>query len=779
MSQSQQSCVLVVEGERFAGTFTEQDLFRLIATNQKLDTLKLINVITRSPITIRRSQVSVAEILRLFTEHSLKYLPVLDEHEYPIALITAEHLVQIISRTSGSSSIESEVTTEIQQNHQEALTKPRFTTDFPNTPVDDQHFIQRIVDISPDIIYIYDLQEHRNIYVNNSITSILGYSVSQIQAMGSALFLTIIHSDDLETIIQTQKRFDNAKDGDILELEYRIINANGQYRWFYDRSAVFLRDAEGRAKQIVGKAQDIHKRKLAEEQIRAIESQQRSILEHLQTIVSHSSDGIIILDQYGRIIFANPSAEKIFNLHIGELKGLELGIPITIDKSFEMDFITEAGKLKVAEVLVTQIEWDNELSYLTSIRDISDRKQVEEQLILANCELVRATRLKDEFLASMSHELRTPLNTILGLSESLLEGILGELNERQRKSLETIERSGYHLLELINDILDLAKIESGKLELHLQNTSAPAICDDSLTFVRQLANKKNIQLITKLPLNTIYIYADELRLRQALINLLTNAVKFTPNDGQVTLEIQIINLGNIETSPTYIEFSVTDTGIGIDQKDISKLFQTFVQIDSALNRKYAGTGLGLALVKRIAELHGGHVLLESQIDQGSKFIIRIPYQPHQADSLPYPIIEVNTSLSSFISTKKTLYPKSSLILIADDNEANVASIWDYLESHGYRLLVAKDGLAAVNIVKQEKPDLVLMDIQMPEMDGLEAIKIIRKNPELQSLPIIALTALAMSGDREKCLEAGANEYLAKPVKLKQLVATIQHLLSLP
>jgi PAS domain S-box-containing protein len=770
-----------------------------------------------------------------------------------------------------------------------------------------QYFTQRIVEISSDIIFIYDLQRQCNVYINSAITTILGYSTEEVQSMGTSLFSQVIHPDDLAYLIEAHKQFETAKDGDIIELEYRARHANGELRWLYDRSSIFARDADGKVTQIVGNAQNITKRKLAEQRLKAVEMQQLTILEHLpvgviisegadqkmryhnpyfkqlfgyafsevstiekwlplaypdpeyrewvitewtrrlneaialqkdiesmelnvtakdgsvkyvrvhttiidelnfvtfvdltnyhkteialqeseehlQTIVNQSSDGIVILNQQGRIIFANPAAEKIFNLHIGELKDVDLGIPITIDRPFEMDFHTSTGKVKIAEVLVTKIEWDNELSYLTSIRDITDRKQVEEQLLLANTELIRATRLKDEFLANMSHELRTPLNAILGMAESLQDEILGALNDRQKKSVNTIERSGYHLLELINDILDLAKIEAGKLELHLQENIVQTICNDSLTFVRQLALKKNIHLLTQIPSKPISICIDELRIRQALINLLTNAVKFTPEDGSITLEVQTIHIPHLDPQNTFpqdfIDFSVIDTGIGIAQKDIGRLFQTFVQIDSELNRKYTGTGLGLSLVKRIAELHHGTVFLESKVNEGSKFTIRLPYEPNLYSPLPQTPVEdpsassISASFSSPLTTEVGL--NSKVILIVDDNEANISSMWDYLKSRGYRLLSAHNGQAAVDLANAEKPNLILMDIQMPEMDGLEAIKIIRTNPELIAIPIIALTALAMTGDRERCLQVGATEYLTKPVKLKHLSETIQTLLS--
>jgi signal transduction histidine kinase/PAS domain-containing protein len=298
-------------------------------------------------------------------------------------------------------------------------------------------------------------------------------------------------------------------------------------------------------------------------------------------------------------------------------------------------------------------------------------RQTNEQLANANIELARATRLKDEFLANMSHELRTPLNAILGMSEGLQEGVFGSINERQLKAIATIERSGRHLLELINDILDLSKIESGKLELQISNVPVRSLCDASLGFIRQMAQKKNIHLSTRIPDNVGSIQADERRLRQLLINLLSNAVKFTPEGGYVTLEVR----------------------------------------------------------------------LEQAEELGSWGAGEPP-----------------------------------LILLAEDNLANLDTISGYIESRGYRLIVAKNGQQAIDLAQAYRPNLIVMDIQMPGMDGLEAMRHIRAEGQTH-VPIIALTALAMPTDREKSLEAGANEYLTKPIKLKKLVTTIEQLLS--
>ena len=415
--------------------------------------------------------------------------------------------------------------------------------------------------------------------------------------------------------------------------------------------------------------------------------------------------------------------------------------------------------------------------YEESQQEIAERKQAEQQLTETNQQLARATRLKDEFLANMSHELRTPLNSILGMNEALQEEVFGGINERQLKALQTIESSSRHLLALINDILDVAKIESGQVTLELTATDLDSLCQSSLAFIKQQALAKRIKLIPRIPKHLPEIMLDERRIRQVLINLLNNAVKFTLEGGTITLEVSQVQRESSTTNPTplnYLKIAVIDTGIGISAENIQKLFQPFIQIDSALNRQYNGTGLGLALVKRLVEIHGGTVELTSELGVGSCFAINLPI------NVGFPAIEEQTeqdlSGQSQIGQSQTEGLISPLILLAEDNEANIVTFSSYLEAKGYRILLANDGQQAIDLAKAEHPDLILMDIQMPVMDGLEAIKQIRLDPNLADIPIIALTALVMEGDHERCLAVGANEYLSKPIKLKQLATIIQQIL---
>ncbi len=427
--------------------------------------------------------------------------------------------------------------------------------------------------------------------------------------------------------------------------------------------------------------------------------------------------------------------------------------------------------------------------YAQSQQEIADRKlaeaalqaeraslaqRVEErtrELSVANAELARSSRLKDEFLASMSHELRTPLNAILGMSEAIQEGIYGEVDPDQDKPLKAIVDSGRHLLDLINEILDLSKIEAGKMDLSIAPVSVAAVAQASMQFVHQEATKKELTTSLDIAKDVVLFMADERRLKQMLINLLSNAVKFTPEGGKVGLRVT----GNPQEDS--VTFTVWDTGIGIAEQDMTRLFRPFVQLDSSLTRRYTGTGLGLVLVYRMAEMHGGSVGLKSVVGQGSEFSFSLPWHRESLRS-------ISQELSNPVDPnheKAYIQPSNSgsgfTLLLAEDNEFNVATFSGYLHAHGFNLVIARDGQQAIEMARIHSPDLILMDVQMPVVDGLEAIRVLRTSPATAFTPIIAITALAMVGDRERCLQAGANDYFSKPVSLSSLVAAIRHQLA--
>lgn len=421
--------------------------------------------------------------------------------------------------------------------------------------------------------------------------------------------------------------------------------------------------------------------------------------------------------------------------------------------------------VNIAAIAIERNLANRELSSLNT--ELEKRVELRtEELMQANRQLETALRIKDEFLATMSHELRTPLNGILGFSEMLLSSQFGSLTERQTKYVSSIDSSGRHLLGLINDLLDLAKIEAGMMDITFENTNIEELCQSSLLFVKQVAFQKDIHLSFEQDMDYHYVVGDQRRLKQILVNLLSNAVKFTPEHGSVTLRV------TADPIKDSVDFSVEDTGIGISPEDQLRLFKPFTQVDSSLARHYEGTGLGLSLVQKLTELHGGGVFVQSEVGKGSIFTVRIPGRNmiHSEEKTEPSILIEPVALQG----QRRVYGRK--ILLAEDIESNIFLLGDYLEHQGYELIYARHGQEALDKAQETNPDLILMDVQMPVMDGLTATRRLRTDSRFASVPIIALTALAMTGDRERCLEAGATEYVSKPVKLKQLAELIEELL---
>jgi signal transduction histidine kinase len=386
----------------------------------------------------------------------------------------------------------------------------------------------------------------------------------------------------------------------------------------------------------------------------------------------------------------------------------------------------------------------------------------------SNAALLRAGRMKDEFLANMSHELRTPLTGILGLAEVMAHGIYGELSEKQRRALEMIQASGEHLLQLINDILDLSKVEAGKVELQMAPVLVQEVCEASLEFVKQTAHKKNLRLHFTQDAEVRQVQADSRRFKQMLVNLLSNAVKFTPEGGQVGLEVAG------DATRQQARFTVWDTGIGIAPEKHALLFRPFVQLEGGLARPYEGTGLGLALVHSMAQLHGGSVTVESAgLGQGSRFTITLPWKAETPAPAP---TSAGAGATAKLVPFVALLGRPPVILVADDNPTILMVLTSYLEKLECQVITAQNGAEVLAQAQAAWIDLILLDIHMPDLDGLTVVSRLRTAGS--AVPVIALTALAMPGDRERCLEAGANDYLSKPVSLDELARAIARHLKL-
>jgi len=390
------------------------------------------------------------------------------------------------------------------------------------------------------------------------------------------------------------------------------------------------------------------------------------------------------------------------------------------------------------------------------VRDISDRKRGEIELRKSKEAIEFVSKAKSEFLATMSHELRTPLNAILGLSQILHQEIFGALNAKQKEYINCIYGSGEHLLTLINDILDLSKVEAGKEELTLALIQVHELCESCLSIVGDRALKKGLQLMREIDPQATCCFADERRVKQMLLNLLTNAIKFTPA-GKVTLRVQKV--------PQGITFTVSDTGIGIAPEHIQLLFQPFKQLDSRCNRQYEGTGLGLALTRKLARLHGGNVTVKSTLGKGSDFTLLLPDYPQYA----LPAEDCNNDQNQQVSSFFNYSPR---ILIGDNNHNSL--ILGYLKAIGYEVKQVKtqDFLSQV---RDFKPRLILLDSQLSDCVIITLVQHLQQDPQLQTIPVVIMTETIEACD---CfLAAGVKECLSKPIGIAQLESLLMRYLN--
>ncbi|MFY9615212.1 MAG: ATP-binding protein [Candidatus Dormiibacterota bacterium] len=406
----------------------------------------------------------------------------------------------------------------------------------------------------------------------------------------------------------------------------------------------------------------------------------------------------------------------------------------------------------MVRVIVNQaaISIENAGLYTQMQQQMGQIGQQNAELEDANIQIKEVSRLKSEFLANMSHELRTPLNSILGFSEILKDNLAGALSEEQRiECLEAIHASGEHLLQLINDVLDMSKIEAGRMDLVLEEFVVDAAFREVVTVVKSLAGKKGIELSILVEPEDLTVYADKGKVKQVLYNLLSNAIKFTPEGGSVFVD------GKLRPEAQDLMVTVSDTGVGIPHEHIDKIWGEFYMIQGE-HQVQKGTGLGLALVKRLIELHGGSVTVVSEDNKGTTFSFTVPLQAGQAGGAADEL--------------------SKLILVVEDNPSNLELTRMVLNGGGFRVEAAIDGQEGLLKAKELKPALILMDLQLPGIDGLNVTRALKADPETAEIKVVALTANAMKGVREEALQAGCAGYITKPIDVKRFVRDVTEFL---
>lgn len=526
----------------------------------------------------------------------------------------------------------------------------------------------------------------------------------------------------------------------------------------------------------------------------------------LRTLMDSLPDLIYVKDANGRYITVNRSLQRLwgnppldsivgetaFNFVRDDLAAIYMQADQDVlrhDRAVidsEEEVVTSTGEKRIYST--TKVPLHDQFGNVTGLvgidRDITRRKRAEEELRQAREAAEAANQAKSDFLANMSHEIRTPLNAVIGITDLLLEGDLGQVH---REYLEIIRESGESLMVVINDILDFSKIEAGRLELETKVFNLADVVRNATRALALRAHDRELKLACEFdPAAPEWVWGDAVRLRQVLTNLIGNAIKFTPH-GEVTVSVQAVR-----DSEQRVEllFQVRDTGIGIPPDKLDHIFKAFAQADASTTRRFGGTGLGLAICTRLVQAMGGQLQVQSRVNEGSEFYFSLRLlksaSPHGDHDAPSAMNGRETSTRSAEETRRVptmngdavVDEKPSLrILLAEDSRMNQVLAIGILQREGHTVTVANDGLEAVGAFQSDAFDLILMDVQMPEMDGLQATAAIREIEATTGghIPILAMTAHALTGDRERCLASGMDGYLSKPFRLAELVTAIENL----
>ena len=551
--------------------------------------------------------------------------------------------------------------------------------------------------------------------------------------------------------------------------------------------------------------QEVAERERAQE---ALKESERTLAQILEAIPV----GLFVMDAQGQPYYANQAAQEIlgkgivpdapperlveiYQVYIAQTDQIYPNADLPVVRAVKGECVT-ADNLEIhhPDKIIPLEVWGNPIFdrdgnvvfAIAAFQDITHRKQAEaerlrftQELELKNAALQRLDRLKDEFLANISHELRTPLNGIIGITESLIDGAAGPLNDQQIVNLSMVVSSGKRLASLVNDILDFAKLKNRDIELQKKPIDFCQIAEVVLNLSLPLVAGKSLKLKNEIQPDLPAVEGDENRLQQIMYNLVGNAIKFTES-GLITVSGAVVN--------DKVEITVADTGIGIAADQFNDIFKSFEQADASISREYGGSGLGLSITKQLVELHGGTIRVESEVNQGSRFIFTLPISAQGLEPTPTPkerIAEGSNSCAIAKVREDTLSPVAQIIqttaspreftiLAVDDEPINLQVVTNHLSLHNYAVIPANNGIKALAEIQNGlRPDLIILDAMMPKMSGYEVCKKIREQFPATVMPIVMLTAKNQVSDLVEGLSAGANDYLTKPVSKNELLARIK------
>ncbi len=474
-------------------------------------------------------------------------------------------------------------------------------------------------------------------------------------------------------------------------------------------------------------------------------------------IIENNADGMLVVSGDGVILYANEAAERLLNRRRSELLGHAFGIPTLAGETTEIDLPWCEGAPRTAEMRVVETEWEGRHVRLASLRDISDRKRLEDELRQKIAELALADQRKDQFLAMLAHELRNPLAPILNAVHVMrLRGDDPELRESMRDIVEEQVRC---LARLVDDLLDVSRITQGKIQLRREPILLRTLVKRSIDAARSLLQAKGHRLEVTLPDEPVKLWVDPIRLEKVVVNLLNNAAKYTDPGGRVELEAEL--------EGDHVEIRIRDNGIGIAPEMVEQVFGLFTQVDHSLARTQGGLGIGLTLARNLVHLHEGTLTTQSKgLGRGSQFTLRIPSAR-----------VIDEGAGAPTRTPSVGHGRPKRILLVDDNTAAAESLRLIVKLWGHECRVVHGGLEAVEAVGIFRPEVVLLDIGLPGMDGYTVAKAVRANPHVQALTIIAMTGYGRDEDRARAYAAGFDHHLVKPLDLgvlERILAQLDH-----